>query len=249
MRFWIAGLVLSAGSARADHSHAVEGGNASTFGASVTMLAASYDTLLYAGNYEGVVPGLHWSNERFAAGTNIALYRLEKNGAASYGVGDLVAHGQVVLLTHEHLRAGVVAAVSAPLGDEQRGMGMGHPMLMPALFAAWSMDRTGASATAGYSRAIGGDTDHDHGMWPIVEPMNFSELTWSIAGDYAVTPAVRAGARASGGVPIGDGEQRVVGALRVAWGSGRFTTAAELQAGLVGDPFNLRGVLSTALTF
>lgn len=249
MRFSIAVLVLTASSARAEHSHAVDGGSASTFGASVTMLAASYDTTLYAGNYEGVVPGLHWSNKRFAAGTNLALYRLEKNGAASYGIGDLVVHGQAALITNEHLRAGVVAAVSAPVGDEQRGMGMGHPMVMPALFAQWSMDRTGAAATAGYSRAIGGDADHDHGMWPLVEPMNFSELTWSIAGDYAITPTVRTGARASGGVPIGDGDQRVVGTVRVAWGSGRLSTAGELQVGLVGDPFTLRGVVTTALTF
>jgi hypothetical protein len=103
--------------------------------------------------------------------------------------------------------------------------------------------------TAGYSRAIGGDTDHEHGMWPIVEPMNLSELTWSAAGDYAITRGIVGGVRISGGVPIGNGEDRVVAAVRVAWASGRFTTGGELQAGLVGDPFTVRGVLSTAMTF
>jgi hypothetical protein len=86
-------------------------------------------------------------------------------------------------------------------------------------------------------------------MWPIVEPMNMQELTWSASGEYAIAKTVRAGARFSGGVPIGNGDLRVVGAVRAAWTSGAFTTAAELQAGIAGDPFNLRGVVSTALSF
>jgi hypothetical protein len=250
MQYWIAGtLLLSAGSARAEHDHSVEHGGASAFGAGVTMVAASFDTMFYSGNYQGLEPALHWSNERFGAGINVALYRLEENGAQFYGFGDVVAHGQARLVGGHQLSAGVVAGVSLPSGDERHGLGMGHPMAMPALYVASTLDRVGLSATAGYSRAIGGDTDHDHGMWPIVEPMNLSELTWSAAGDYAFTPGVHGGARLSGGVPIGNGDHRAIGALRVAWASGRFTTAAELQAGLVGDPFILRGIVSTGMTF
>jgi hypothetical protein len=81
--------------------------------------------------------------------------------------------------------------------------------------------------------------------------MNMSEITWGGGGDVAVADDVRVGARVSGGVPVGalPGHERVEGAVRVAWGKGRVDTAAELQAGLVGDPFTVRGVVSTALRF
>lgn len=251
MRLWIAGtLLLSAGLARADHTHTVDhGDDGRVFGASVTMLAASFDQPFYSGNYQGIVPAVQWANERFAAGTSLALYRLEENGAEFFGFGDFVVHGQATLIGNPHRHAGIVAAVSAPIGDDRRGMGMGHPMAMPAVFGTWMVERFAVAATAGYSRALGADSGHDHGMWPIVEPMNMREFTWSASGDYAFTPHVHGGARFSGGVPIGNGDNRIIGALRAAWGSGRFSTAAELQAGIAGDPFTIRGVVSTAVSF
>jgi hypothetical protein len=242
-------LLLSTSPARADHSHAGHHSNESVFGAGLTIVAASYDSLLYTGNYQGIVPQVTWANQRFAAGVNASLYRVEENGASYYGPGDIVAHGQVALVGGEHARAGVVAAVSAPVGDDRHGLGMGHPMVMPAAFGTWMHDRIALSATAGYSRALGGDTGHDHGMWPIVEPMNRTEVTWSTAGEVAITPQITCGARFSGGIPIGDGDHRIVGAVRFGWGARRFATAAELQAGIVGDPFNVRGVLSTTWSF
>jgi hypothetical protein len=244
--------LLSSSSARAEHDHAVhhEHGDDNAFGASVSLLAASFENNLYIGNYQGIAPSLSWSNGRFSAGATGAMYRLEKNGASLYGLGDLVVHGQVVVLRGEHAQGGVVAAVSAPLGDPSRGLSMGHVMVMPALFGTWHLDRVVLSATGGYGRAIGGDSEHDHGvMWPLVDPMNFSEVTWSVGGEVEITPRVRGGARVSGGIPIGDGEFRVVGALRAAWLRGPFTTAAELQGGIAGDPFTLRGVVSTAISF
>ncbi len=252
MRLFLAGIVmLSAASARADHAHGVDhgAGDGHAFAASVTMLAASFDQMLYSGNYQGVVPALHWSGGRFTAGASAAWYRIEENGAEVYGFGDVVVHGQATLVGDHHARAGVVAAVSAPVGDDLHGLGMGHAMVMPAVFGAWTTERLALAATAGYSRAITDLGSHDHGMWPIVEPMNMQELTWSAAGDVVIVPKVTGGARLSGGIPIGNGDTRVVGAVRVGWGAGRFTTTAEVQAGLAGDPFNLRGVLSTALSF
>ncbi len=249
MRLWIAGVLLCASTAHADHGHGANHGGPSGFGAGVSMVAASFDTMLYTGNYQGIVPSLTWSNERFGLGTTVPFYRLEKNGAELYGVGDIVVHGHVTLYAHHPVHAGIVAALSVPVGNGSRGIGMGHPMLMPALFGTWMHGRFSATATAGYSRAIAGDTDHDHGMWPIVEPMNVSEVTWSAGGDYMITHAVTAGLHLSGGVPVGNGDHRLISAARVAWGHGRLSTGGELQVGLVGDPFNLRAVISTALTF
>jgi hypothetical protein len=250
MRLYIVGaLALSASSASADHDHAVDHGGTSAFGAGVTMVAASFDTMFYVGNYQGVQPALTWANERFAAGASAALYRIERNGASYYGFGDVVVHGQAVLVRGEHVRAGLVVGFAAPVGDDVHGLGMGHPMVMPAAYGTYGDERFAVTATAGYSRAIAGTSDHDHGMWPIVEPMNMSELSWSAAGNYVITSELHAGARISGGVPIGDGDNRIVGAARAIWLSGRFTTAAELQAGIAGDPFTVRGVVSTAMSF
>ncbi len=57
--------------------------------------------------------------------------------------------------------------------------------------------------------------------------------------------------RAGGGHPVGNflGHERVIGAVRFGWGTGRVDTAAEVQTGLVGDPFTIRGLLETALHF
>ena len=247
-------IVCWAGAARAQHHHEVDTDEQSfdeqSFAAGVTMLAATFETLLYAGNYQGIMPSLRWANDRFGAGASASAYRLEENGATFYGFGDIVVHGQATIIGDEQVRGGVLASVSAPVGDDRRGMGMGHVMLMPAVFGIWTIDRVALAATAGYSRAIGSSSEHDHGMWPLVEPMNISEVTWSAGASVAVTPAVQAGARMSGGIPIGlAGDDRLIGALRVSWTTGRLQTAGELQAGIVGDPFIIRGVVSTALSF
>src|SRR5688572_29739198 len=91
----------------ADHQHTT-GHDGSAFGAGVSVVAASFDTMTYVGNYQGVVPAVRWSDARFAAGASAALYRLEKNGAHAYGFGDVVVHGQVALVGGARAHAGVV---------------------------------------------------------------------------------------------------------------------------------------------
>ncbi len=249
-------LLLATRVVHADHDHmamAAHGDDSpSTFDASVSLLAASFSTTFYAGDYEGVTPAFGWSMGRFAAGASLPYYRLYENGLQTYGVGDFVAHGQATLLESRDVQLGALFGVSVPTGNSDIGLGMGHVMLMPAGWGAWRHDAVVVTATLGYSRAIvDASSHHDHGMWPLVEPMNMSEITWSGAGEVAIGEGVRAGARLSGGVPVGalPGSDRVIAAARVAWGTGRVDTAAEIQAGLAGDPFTLRGVVSTALRF
>jgi hypothetical protein len=224
------------------------GGSESSFGAGLSLVAASFSTN-YIGDYQGVVPAVGWSMDKVSAGASIGLYRLNENGRQYYGPGDLVVHGQAALVARETVHGGMMLAVSAPTGDRQIGLGMGHVMAMPALWASWTHDRVTLSGSGGFGRALA-TISHDHGMWPLVDPMNTSELTWSVGGDLAVTRDVHVGARVNGGVPVIDpGINRVVAAARVAWVSGRVDTAAELQAGLAGDPFSVRGVVETALHF
>jgi hypothetical protein len=261
----VALLVAFHASARADH-HAMpsdDGGEPSpprygVFGASVSLVAASFSpappVMLYGGNYEGAVTSASWSIDRYSVAASAGFYRLIANGLETYGMGDLLVSGQATIVHARELHAGVVAAVSLATGDDIHGLGMGHAMAMPAAYVAWHRDRVALAATLGYSRALVHARDfenHDHGVWPLVEPMNMSEITWAASGEVVVWRRVRAGLRLLGGVPVGViiGHDRVIGAARVAWASGRVDTTAELQVGFVGDPFTLRGVVSTALRF
>lgn len=252
-----AALVTSTSLARADHHHMAmdsDDSMSSTYTASVSLLAATFspsasENMFWGGNYQGVVPSASWAMDRYAAGASWAYYRLRRNGAEDYGVGDFVVHGQVALVRRPAVQAGLMVAASMPTGDDMAGFGMGHSMVMPAAYGGWHSGALVLAASFGYSRAVVSSLEA-HGMMPIVDPMNMSELTWNASGDVAIASGVRAGARVSGGIPVGaPGDDRVVGALRVAWGQGRVDTAAELQAGLSGDPFNIRGVVSTALRF
>lgn len=249
----LAGTIAPAG-ARADHHGMMmsHGEDPSSFGATVGLIAASFDTMYYVGDYQGVLPAASWSSGWFVGGASLPYYRIRENGLETYGPGDLVVNGQARLLDRGALQAGAMMAVSFPTGNALAGLGMGHDMLMPAAWGSWHRDRLFLAGSLGYSRAIVSDSEHhDHGMWPLVEPMNLSEITWSGAGEFALAPGLRAGARLSGGVPVGSlpGHDRVVGTLRVAYGEGRVDTSAELQAGLEGDPFTTRGIVSTSVRF
>jgi len=251
-------LVALPTAAHADHHGMAMGSGsdtASSYSANVALVAASFspsqpENMSYGGDYEGVAAGADWAMDRYSAGVSWAYYRLLRNGAEQYGIGDLSVHGQVAVVARHDVQAGVLAAFSAPTGNETYGFGMGHPMVMPALYGMWRNGPVELAGSFGYSRAITSGV-HVHGMAPLVDPMNMSELSWSVGGNVALTPGIRAGLRASGGVPVGSmpGVDRVVGAVRVAWGSSRVETAAEVQGGFLGDPFNIRGVLSTALRF
>ena len=253
MRLWIgaATLVGLTASARAEHHHMDHAEDPDhAFGAGVALVAASFDTMTFLGNYQGVVPSAQWSRGRFGAAANIGAYRIEENGAEYYALGDLMMHGRFALAGDPHASVGVMAGLCAPTGDALHGTGMGHVMVMPALYGALTRGRIAGSATIGYSRALGAEMDHDHGSWPLVEPMLMSEVSWSVGGDIALAGATTAGLRFAGGIPAGAaGDTRAQAGLRFAWHAGRVDSAAEIQMGLAGDPFTVRGVVSTALSF
>ena len=251
MKGWFAAATLAAfaGSAHAEHNH-MDHQAAREFGAAVALVAASFDTMFYVGNYQGVLPTVQWSRPKYGVAASASVYRIEENGAEYYAPGDVLVHGRFMLVGDTHRSAGLIAGVSAPTGDARHGTGMGHPMVMPAMYGVAAVDRFTVNATLGYSRALGGAMDHDHGSWPIVEPMLISEISWSAGGDVAVTPAASIGLRFAGGIPAGSsGNTRAQGGVRLAWRAGRVASTAEIQAGLAGDPFTVRGVVSTALSF
>jgi len=243
-------LLIAERSGRADHAHVARDDRAG-LAASLSLVAARFDTMLYGGDYEGVVPALRWTHDRFAVGATAPLYRIEENGLQVLGAGDATIDGQVTIVHDEMFAAGATLALSAPTGDHKFGLGMGHPMVMPAVWGAMVHDRHAVVAALGYSVGFA-DAAHHHDdmMWPLVDPMNASELTWSARGDLAVARAWRLGAQLAGGVPVdASGVTRVIAGARAVWISQRVQTGLELQAGLAGDPFTLRAVAQTTVAF
>jgi hypothetical protein len=237
--------------AQHDHSHAHDEHHAgptstSNLAAGASLVAASFDQKFYGGDYLGVVPSAVWSNSKFAAIASIGVYRISLNGATYTGLGDVGVHAQAQLLRRDDFEVGVLAGISLPSGDDRHGLGMGHLMLMPGAFATWTHQRVRVSTTLAYGRALG-RSGHEHGAWPIVSPMLMAEVSWNAGVDVRITDAITAGARASGGLPAGEGgTSRAIIGGRVGWRRSRLDTSFELQAGVVGDPFSVRGVLATS---
>jgi len=237
--------------ARGRHGpEAPEAGPRSSFAAALGVLIAGYDSMLFTGDYEGLVATGRWSRGRFAAAAGLTGYRLHKNGKTIAGLGDLMLHGHASLLRAGAVTAGAVAMVMVPTGDHEAGLGMGHVMVMPGAWVSWAPSRIALAASAGYSRGLGDEGIHaEHGSWPLVDPMSFSELTLGASGTVTLARALRAGVRLDGAIPLGDGTARLTAGVRAVWTHGRFETTAELQGGLAGAPFDARGLLETAVRF
>jgi hypothetical protein len=258
-RIGIAALVgwfvpLTAGVVRADHDMAAMSENhqdRSELSVGLSVEAARFDSTYYVGSYQGITPSLGWMHGRFGASAAIGLYHLTENGLSNYGAGDAMLGGHVAVVEGETLHAGVALHVMFPTGSELDNLGMGHTMAMPSAWATWRRSPLTVAASAGYGRALVdlGGGGHDHGPSPLVDPMNLQELTWSAAADVDVGRGVQVGGRVRGGVPIGTGRTRAIGGGRVAWGSPRISTGLEVQVGIAGDPFTIRGVVDTALRF
>lgn len=253
-------MVTTGGRAMAEHDHAFmmaqdahhdPDAPVSQFSASVSLEAARFDTGTYVGSYQGLLPTVGWSYGRFGVDASLGLYRLEENGLEVSGIGDAMASARLTVWSNEDLQTGVLLHLMVPTGDELENLGMGHSMLMSSGWIHGQVERVSLTASAGYSRALIslGGSQHNHGPMPLVDPMNLQEIAWSAGADVEVGARVHVGGHLLGGAPIGTGTNRVIGGGRVGWGTRRVSTDFELQAGLAGDPFSIRGVLETALRF
>lgn len=250
----IAFAALSATTAYAEHDHGApaRAEDDSRIVASVGALAARYRSRLFEGDYQGGTLGGTYARGIFEVGVRGAAYQIERNGKTYRGAGDVMVHGAATLLERGVLAAGTHLMIMVPSGDAMRGLGMGHWMVMPAAWAAWSPSRFAFSGSLGYARGIGDDGAHaEHGggsAWPLVEPMSFSEATFDATAMILLADELRAGVRILGALPTDD-DTRAIGAARVTWHTGRLETTAEAQVGIAGDPVRMRGLVSTAMRF
>lgn len=239
------------------HGHALLGGvhdhgTGPHVAVSLGLIASTYRSPLFEGTYQGAIAGARVSLGRVGAAVSLPAYHLVRNGASIDGIGDVMLHAHATLLERGTVTAGAMMMASVPTGDGDRGLGMGHVMLMPEAWATWVPSRFAVAVSAGYGYAFGGASAHAHhggGMWPLVEPMNASEITFGGTGMFAVAPTLGIGVRAYGATPTSEGDTRLAGGARVVWIAGRLTTTAELLGGLVGEPFGARGMLETSIRF
>ncbi|MBA3542044.1 MAG: hypothetical protein H0T79_20680 [Deltaproteobacteria bacterium] len=247
-------LGLAPGAAVAEHVH--HGGHhpGGPFSTAVSLVAARFETPSYGGDYQGVSPAIAWARDRLGVAVAVTLYRLQENGRTLYGLGDTMLGGHALITSSAHASAGVSLMMMLPTGATRQGFGMGHVMAMPEVFGSYHTHPMTVAGSIGFARAVTTERAHQHGSWPLVDPMNMSELTWSASSElhvlHTAARAITAGARVSGGIPVGQpGTTRVVGGVRVAWVAGNLTSAVEVQTGLLGDPFTVRGVLQTSVSF
>ena len=252
----IATLTAARAGAQHDHHHggepAGDGEAASAprpFAIALTVLGARFDQELYRGDYVGLGLAVAWHRGRVGVSATLPAYHLRKNGAALDGIGDVTVGVDVVAHRAGALSAGLALGSTLPTGASVTGLGMGHPMLMPALWVARVDVRSSLAISAGWCRAVGTSADHDHGAWPLVAPMSSSELMADVRGEVAIAGHVHATARVALALPLADDPTRVVAAIGGRWRGPRTETGAELQAGLAGDPFTIRALITSAVRF
>lgn len=225
------------------HGHGHHGsGNGLTM--SLALSTATYNATHYSGDYTGVTPEVMYMRGRWSAMATIAGYRLFANDTtARHGVGDTMVGAAYTVVQRTNMQLGLHVMAMIPTGD--RLLGMGHFMGMPSVFASYHAHPVVVVGSVGPSFALGGDGDHASHSGPIVAPMNQYELTWDAGLDLMVDAAGQRmiGARISGGAPIGDGTNRVFGGLRAQLGGDTMSYVLEVQAGLDGDPFTVRGIV------
>jgi len=187
--------------ARAEHEHGMHSEPDAHAKVSVGAMAASYRSHLFEGEYQGAVVRASYVSRSFEIGASNALYRIVRNGKPDRGLGDLTVFGNANLFARGSSTGGAHVMAMLPTGDAMLGLGMGHVMLMPALWYAWTPDAGSLSVALGYSQAIGGGhvhAAHGGGGWPLVDPMTASEMIYDVTGLVRLDTGLHVGARSFG---------------------------------------------------
>ena len=205
-RIVLATLGLTAPEALADHHGMVmEPHGGSAFGTSVSLVAASFAMPYYVGDYEGVIPSLSWASPHVASARTCRCTGCRRTAASA------TASATPWYTAQAHVRSrpatstrGVLLAVTAPTGDGQAGTGMGHPMAMPAVWAAWSHARLTFAGVGGYSRAlVSAGQSRPRAVAAGRADEHVGDLVERVGRRRRSRTATHAGARVSGGVPVG----------------------------------------------
>lgn len=207
--------------------------------------AAIDDGLGRRGTFEGAVTSLEVSALGARARVAIGGYHVDW-GQRATGLGDLQIALQRAVATLGETRIGAAMSATLPTGDVRDELGMGHPMVMPGVWARWADDRSSLLASLVYGSMLGG---HHHGMVePITSPMNAEEMAAALRAARSVG-ATELAATLSGAAPIGPGLARgAVGAGARWWLAGN-ELGVEVSVPFGGTPIRARLVVDLARGF
>jgi hypothetical protein len=218
-------------------------------------VAVDAQRLTGGADVQGVTPSLHAARGRVALRVAVPTYRVDRDAAgAAVGLGDVVLQATVELLAGTAWRAGLALGAGLPTGSRDDGLGMGHVMAMPGVWATaqpggW---RLAGSLSLGASVESGDDDGHEHHHGhtvSVVNPMNRREVGGSVRAGHAPVGALELYVLAAGAAPIGDGVTRAAVGAGARWHLGAWSVGGEADAGVVGRPFIARGVLDLTRHF
>jgi hypothetical protein len=238
--------------AQSCHMPALQSDSASPIRVAARAAFATYRTAAYAGEYQGYAASSSYSHPWFYVEAALAGYRIVRNGLAERGLGDLALDARGTVFRGDTHSFGVELALTAPTGNADLGLGMGHTMLMPGLWAAYQQEHLQLMVQVAYGRAIGSAGGHAHAATgPLVNPMNRSELEHALMLSYTFGDYLFAGGRLLGAVPVAaaSGVAREVAAFGIGASVAHVQVELELQLPLVGAPFDTRSLLSVAALF
>ena len=223
---------------------------------SLATLFATYRTPSFSGEYQGLILSGQVQRRRLHVAAALPAYRLVRNGLLVYGLGDLAAQLLVAFFQTDDasLKTGADMALTAPTGDADEQLGMGHVMLMPAWFMHYQRGPVSVEGRIGYGRSIerGGSTGHQHSATgPIVSPMNRSEVEHALFVGYALGDHAQAMLRFSGAIPVAaaEGEPRESIGLGLSVRTGPLQVSVETARPVVGRPFLAKTTIVAALAW
>ncbi len=222
----------------------------SAFAASAAFEAASFRNPRFEGTWIGLRPEMSVTLGRFVLRGWVPVYRLERNGLGSAGVGDAGLGARVEAWRSEpgHTSAGLLATATAPTGSAAEHLGMGHPMASAGLWWSFARDRLAAGGAVAYARTLG-SSGHHRGPAPLVDPMNASEVVASARAGWLFAGLVRPEVGVLVAEPVADtaGARRAWGTAGVVLTTAWADVSLVAQLPLAGDAFRARTLLTATV--
>jgi len=221
----------------------------SRFGAGSRMEAATTAVNSYVpASYQGLSLHAYGFTGPVLLSVHASVYRLDHMTGVQRGPGDIELAAWTALLRRRAILVGAGLPVTLPTGDANRGLGMGHPMLLPSVYASMRRGRLDTIVVASYHHAIDAEGHKLYGIHgPVINPMTTRELAGSARGTIWLAPDVGAVGELGAAIPLDDEPTRAAVGVGARLRRRSFDVNAIVQLALAGDPFGTRGVLELRL--
>jgi hypothetical protein len=235
--------------------------------ASVQLREATVRDGALSADYLGAALGVGFAVQPVEASVSVPGYRLDDGNDVHTGLGDVLVDGRLALWSGvrsrhhgDRLKLGVEFAAALPTGDHDVGLGMGHVMAIPGVFARVRDHRVAALVQVGYGRALAsaghaaahaGDGAHaghgvhagvaseSAGIGSIVDPMSDSEIEAALTFSVDTSEHFGLDATVAAAAPVATetGTARGVAGLGLHAAFGLATPALLIELPWLGAPF------------